>query len=290
MSLFEALNEENDSLTPLNGVKTDEESKPYFNGTTAREAYEGNDGTASKMYHKTKSEEAHQFEGGLLKPVIFGGLDGILTSFAIVAGAAGGNLPAEVILVLGFSNILADALSMGVGEFLSSKANNEWIINERRREAWEMDNYPEGEIEEMIQIFEAKGMNLEDATSVVQTMAKYKEFFVDIMMTHELDLSVPEEDHMKTSIQEGLIMFTSFAVFGSMPLLGYIIIPVVFSSLGPEPLFLAACAVTAVVLFILGSVKSRFCIQSWYSSGAETLLLGGACATVAYSVAHLLSS
>lgn len=76
----------------------------------------------------------HQSEGGFLKPIIFGGLDGTLTAFAIVAGAAGGKLSTGVVLILGFSNILADALSMGVGEFLSSKAENEWILSERRRE------------------------------------------------------------------------------------------------------------------------------------------------------------
>lgn len=53
----------------------------------------------------------HQTEGGFLKPLIFGGLDGILTSFAIVAGAAGGSMPVPVVLVLGFSNIFADALA-----------------------------------------------------------------------------------------------------------------------------------------------------------------------------------
>jgi hypothetical protein len=73
-----------------------------------------------------------------------------LLSFAIVAGAAGGSLPTETILILGFSNIFADALSMGVGEFLSSNAHNEWVLSERKREQWEMENYPEGEIREMI--------------------------------------------------------------------------------------------------------------------------------------------
>ncbi len=73
-----------------------------------------------------------------------------LLSFAIVAGAAGGSLSTETILILGFSNIFADALSMGVGEFLSSNAHNEWVLSERKREQWEMENYPEGEIREMI--------------------------------------------------------------------------------------------------------------------------------------------
>lgn len=95
----------------------------------ARRAFEGGDVDASRKFHDARhrgqNEGWHQGEGGLLKPIIFGGLDGILTSFAIVAGAAGGGLSPEVVLILGFSNIFADALSMGVGEFLSSKATNE---------------------------------------------------------------------------------------------------------------------------------------------------------------------
>lgn len=159
----------------------------------------------SRKFHDSnvRNEEEHKSEGGLLKPMIFGGLDGILTSFAIVAGAAGGNLSSSVVLILGFSNIFADALSMGVGEFLSSKAENEWILSERRREAWELENYPEGEIQEMIEIFEKKGMSHEDSELVVKTMSKYEEFFVDIMMTQELELQVPEDDHVTESFREG---------------------------------------------------------------------------------------
>lgn len=74
--------------------------------------------------------------GDYVKSMIFGGLDGILTSFAIVAGAAGGRLPVQVVLVLGFSNIFADAFSMGMGEFLSSKAHNEFVLKEKDRETW----------------------------------------------------------------------------------------------------------------------------------------------------------
>ena len=87
------------------------------NGTSARQAYESANGDASRLYHETRSaaiddedEPWHQSAGGLLQPVIFGGLDGILTSFAIVAGAAGGGLSISAVLVLGFSNIFADAL------------------------------------------------------------------------------------------------------------------------------------------------------------------------------------
>ena len=92
---------------------------------------------------------------------------------------------------------------MGVGEFLSSKAENEWILSEKRREEWELENYREGEIQEMIDIYTSKGMSPEDAKTCIETMAKYDEFFVDIMMMQELELQVPEDDHVQESMKEG---------------------------------------------------------------------------------------
>jgi len=237
-----------------------------------------------------RNVEEHKEEGGILKPMIFGGLDGILTSFAIVAGAAGGGLSSKVVLILGFSNIFADALSMGVGEFLSSKAENEWILSERRRECWELENYPEGEIQEMIEIYTERGMSSEDAEMVVKTMSKYKDFFVDIMMTHELELHVPEDDHVYESFREGVVMFSSFAFFGSLPVLGYVIIPALYPALDEEYLFKCACVITAFVLFFLGSVKSTFCASSWIVSGSETLILGGACAALAFTIGQYVNT
>jgi vacuolar iron transporter family protein len=92
---------------------------------------------------------------------------------------------------------------MGVGEFLSSKANNEWILSEKRREEWELENYREGEIQEMIDIYTSKGMSLEDAKLCIETMAKYDEFFVDVMMMQELELQVPDDNHVQESMKEG---------------------------------------------------------------------------------------
>lgn len=194
----------------------------------------------------------------------------------------------QVVLILGFSNIFADALSMGVGEFLSSNATNEWILSERRREVWELENYPQGEIQEMVDIYVSKGMTEEDAASVINTMAKYKDFFVDVMMMQELELQVPDDDHVQASMREGLVMFLSFASFGAMPLLGYVIIPASFPHLGEQYLFLSACVVTALVLFLMGSVKSWFSSQNWFHTGLETLLLGGTCATVAFTIGQIV--
>lgn len=101
------------------------------------------------MIHQQKFEakahdETHDSVGDYVKSMIFGGLDGILTSFAIVAGAAGGRLPVQVVLVLGFSNIFADAFSMGMGEYLSSKAHNEFVLKEKERETWWVRGWKNG--------------------------------------------------------------------------------------------------------------------------------------------------
>ena len=140
------------------------------------------------------------------------------------------------------------------------------------------------QIQEMIDIYIERGMNQEDAKMVINKMAKYPEFFVDIMMAEELQLQVPEDSHKCDSMKEGLVMFLSFAIFGSLPLLGYVIIPLCFSDLPEEALFVSACVVTGLVLFIMGCVKSMFSATHWFISGTETLTLGGACATVAYVI------
>lgn len=279
-------------------------SQDTTSAAAIRSAYATGDAEASKNYHDSNnnkhcngttsslatgaSEDGHQTEGGRLKPIIFGGLDGILTSFAIVAGAAGGRLPPSVVLILGVSNIFADALSMGVGEFLSGKAENEWILSERDREKWELENYPDGEIREMVEIYEAKGMTHEDAVLCITTMAKYEEFFVDIMMQQELNLTVPSPDFVTEAMHEGVVMFLSFAFFGALPLLGYVLIPTFFPNCSTDVLFASACIVTGLVLFLMGSVKSFFSKQHWLRAGMETLLLGGACATVAFTIGQIV--
>ena len=164
----------------------------------AQEAYDKGDVEASIKAHDAKLAEGHSEDhkksGEHIKSIIFGGMDGIITTFAVVSGATGGGLGIDVILILGFSNIIADALSMGVGDALSTKAENEFVMKERQREAWELENHPEGEKAEMYAIFEEKGLSKEDSKQIIDIMAKYPEFFVDAMMHYELEVEVPGED------------------------------------------------------------------------------------------------
>ena len=142
----------------------------------ARRAYEVGDENAameaSRAAHSVSvngmAVEQHEQSGGRLKGIVFGGLDGILTSFAIISGSVGASLGPVAMLALGVSNVLADALSMGAGEYLSSRSYNSYVRKEREREAWELQNYPAGEIAEMVELFVARGMSREDAEFVIQ--------------------------------------------------------------------------------------------------------------------------
>ena len=253
----------------------------------ARNAYDKGDIEASKLAHATKTHgEDHSKVGGHIKSIVFGGMDGIITTFAVVAGAVGGGLGTDVILILGFSSVFADAVSMGIGDALSTKSENDYILMEKAREKWELENHPEGEIEEMIDLYVGKGMSKEDATECINRMAKYPEFFVNVMMAEELELQVPDED--ENPWIDGGVTFLSFVFFGTIPLLGYLC----FYAAGytPQALFIVACVITALALFGLGVVKSRITKQLWHKSGLEVLGLGGGAACLAYLVGALVDS
>ncbi|OEH75906.1 integral membrane [Cyclospora cayetanensis] len=199
--------------------------------------------------HKTTSSE-------YLKAVVFGGLDGIVTIFAIVAGCVGANLHPSKVVIIGIGNLLADAISMGFGEFVSSAAEEDFVKSEREREEWEIENCPDEEKQEMIEIYRDRyGFTEEDADSLVRISFKYREFFVRHMMVEELGL-MPVEG--PSPIRRGAVMFTAFSTFGLLPLAGFVAwITMSGTSTDSRLAFVMACAVSGVALFILGFLKAE---------------------------------
>src|SRR6056297_1392379 len=140
----------------------------------ARAAYKKGDPEESRRAHEAKANsgmgpaERHtQERGKYIKSIVYGGLDGIITTFAVVAGVAGAQLSAGVVLILGFANLFADGISMAVGDFLSTKAEQEYNTSEKNRESWEVDVYPEGEKQELVDLYTTKGYSKEDAQTMV---------------------------------------------------------------------------------------------------------------------------
>lgn len=233
--------------------------------------------------HKQAPEGHDKGQGQYIKSLVYGGLDGIITTFAVVAGVAGASLSVGIVLILGFANLIADGLSMAIGDYLSTKAENEYQDAEREREIWEVENYPEGEKQEMIELYMDKGISKEDATSLMNIISKYKKAWVDIMMVEELGIVQDDESPLKNA----LVTFFSFITFGFIPLLAYILSN--YITVLQNNTFMIASILTGLTLFVLGALKAKFSERNWFYSGLEMLVVGGIAAFAAYGIGVLLS-
>ena len=213
---------------------------------------------------------------------MYGGLDGIITTFAVVSGVVGANLDARIILVLGLANLLADGFSMATGSYLSTKSENELYERERAREAWEVEHFPEGEKQELYEIYRGKGYGEDDARQLVEIVSRKPEHWIDTMMVDELGLT--SED--RNPWWNGVATFAAFLIAGVVPLLVYLVglaVPI-----APQTAFLVSVALSGLALFGLGAARILVTGQRLLRSGTEMLLVGGLAALVAYVVGALL--
>jgi len=243
----------------------------------AHEAYRKRDVKGLHAAHKEGS--VHASYAHYLKSGVYGGLDGIITTFAVVAGVAGASLDVVIVLILGFSNLIADGLSMAIGDYLSSKSEQEYIEQQRKKEAWEVLHHPKGEKKEMIQIYKDRGLASKEAHKIVNIISKKKKAFVNVMLCDKLGFDL----HPANPIHGAAITFISFAAFGFVPLLAFII-PVGMNT------FNFAIILTGITLFTLGAVKVYFTERNWIKSGLETLFVGGIAALAAYLIGAFVAS
>jgi VIT1/CCC1 family predicted Fe2+/Mn2+ transporter len=245
----------------------------------AREAWKNQDSETSKKIHENVNVEKHTQSGKIIKSIVYGGMDGILTIFAVVSGVVGARLDAVIVIIIGIANLLADGLAMGMGDYLSTKAEVDYKKDERQRESWESERYPEGEKKEMIAIYMNRGLTQDEAQQVVDILSRHEKTWIDVMMLEELGLV--EEDALPT--KNAATTFTSFVIFGSIPLISYIIM--LFVPMIPNIVtFVLAIVLTATTLFILGAMKTRVTKKNPIRSGLETLLIGGGTALLSFFI------
>lgn len=216
-----------------------------------------------------------------LKDFIYGAIDGAVTTFAIVAGVAGAGLAPAVVIVLGVANLVADGFSMAISNFLGSRAEHQESERARTEEERHIELYPEGEKEEIRQIFAAKGFEGEELERVVEVITSDRERWVNTMIQDELGLSLSNPPAWKA----GLATFVAFALAGAIPLIPFLL------NLHPSidlPAFPASAVMTGVAFFAVGALKSRFVQQHWLVAGGESLAVGGVAAGIAYGIGALL--
>lgn len=217
-----------------------------------------------------------------LKDFIYGAIDGTVTTFAVVAGVAGAELAIAVVIILGFCNLLADGFSMAVSNFLGTRAEQELRLKAEKEEKTHIALIPEGEKEEIRQIFAAKGFQGEELERIVTVITSDVKLWVNTMVIEELGLPL----EMSSPLRAASSTFVAFLVIGFFPLVSFIVAYLIPNfTFNP---FLWSSVITGCAFFIIGALKSQFVGKKWYLSGAETLLIGGSAALLAYGVGILL--
>lgn len=178
------------------------------------------------------------------------------------------------------ANLVADGISMGLGDALSEKAEIDLIQKEYSREQAEMRRNPEGELAEMVALYQSQGVPRRDATSILKTMIKYPEFFVRHMMNVELELQLPSGANPWV---QGAVTFGAFATFGALPLASFVLFAKI-PGIGSGRLFNLCIVSTACAIFILGAVEGSVTGTDSLSSGAGMLLNGGLAAVASYTI------
>ncbi len=230
--------------------------------------------------HGSKYSLVNRFQD-YLGEFVYGGIDGSVTTFAVVAGSAGAGLDSKVVIILGFANLIADGFAMSVGSYLSTKSEQENYNKHKKIEYWEVDHLPEKEVEEVREIYQAKGFEGELLDQVVAKITEDKDRWVDVMMKEELDMS----EETKSPVAMGGVTFFSFQLFGLIPLLAYVL-DYLFSL--KADLFLVSSILTGLTFILIGWLKATVNQTKVARSILETLFLGGAAATLSYYVGNVL--
>jgi len=254
---------------------------------SAQEGYRAKDMEKVKSAHdRTKiAEELHQnsFFGKYISDIVYGASDGIVTTFAIVAGVVGASLSPIIILILGFANLLADGISMALGNYLGLRSEQDYHKRERDRELWEIENYPEGEKEEVREIYRQKGFKGKDLDKAVEIITSNKEVWIKTMMLEELEIV----EERKSPAWAGVSTLIAFVIAGFVPLTSYVFAS--FFKALPVDLFSLAIIFTGISIFIIGSLRTFIIGKKWYLAGLEMLLVAGLAATVAYLIGYIAS-
>ena len=215
-----------------------------------------------------------------LKEIVYGGTDGIVTTFAIVAGFAGAQtnpaakLPLFTILLFGFANLFADGVSMSLSNFMSSRSEQDVYKNAKQKERHEVLHNSEMEKLETVAILTRKGFTKNQAANLVEIYATNPTYWTEFMMNHELQMPNPEGNN---AVSMAFATLLSFLVFGFIPISPYVLF-------GERSTFGMSILATATALSILGVIRWRVAQQSALRSIGEVLFLGGAAAVTAYVV------
>jgi VIT1/CCC1 family predicted Fe2+/Mn2+ transporter len=210
--------------------------------------------------------------GGWLRAAVFGGMDGLVTNTALVAGVGGGGVGAHAVVLSGVAGLAAGAISMALGEYTSVSTQNEQLDLEVAKERRELATNPVGEQAELAQLWEERGLDPELAEAVAAQLSRDPEQALRVHTLNELGLDPEDKPSPMTA---AVSSFLCFAVGALIPLLPYL--------LGAPVLWLALLC-GGVGLVAAGALSARFTPRPWWSAGLRQLVFGAVAAAATYLI------
>jgi vacuolar iron transporter family protein len=205
-----------------------------------------------------------------LRDWIYGGIDGVVTTFAVVAGVVGADLSSRIVLVLGLANLVADGFAMAAGNYTGTQAERDDYDRLLAVERKHIAIVPDGEREEIRQIFGSKGFSGDELERIVSVITADDSRWAKTMVVEEYGLAPTP----KSPILAALSTFAAFLLCGLVPLVSY---------LGAGGL-VPCVAATGMVFFVIGAIKSRWSLTGWWRSGFGTFFIGMSAAALAFGV------
>jgi DNA damage-binding protein 1 len=268
-----------------------------------RKSYSSGDVGSLVKYHEVidldkipeHGEASAGMGGDYIKAFVFGGLDGIVSTFALVAGLGGAHANLVTLIAVGIAKVLADAFSMGFSEFTSAVAELENALSIKAREEWETENFLDGEVKEMAALYMEKGVSKTDALTMLSVMSQYKELFVEHMMVMEHGMMPPEDSDKWAPLKQGIVCFSAFVLFGMVPLIGFIVLYIADPSGAKDTSNIGrvlgiAYGLTCFTLFSMGVTKAKLTGNTkWLRSGLMMVMNGTIAGGVAFGIGEILT-
>jgi len=219
--------------------------------------------------------------GGNLRAAVFGVSDGLVSNASLILGVGGAGVTHETLLMSGVAGLLAGALSMAAGEYVSVRSQREMYEYQIALEKEELDEYPEEEAEELALIYAARGMALDKARAVSAEMMRDPDHALDVLAREELGLN---PDSLGSPWGAAASSFLAFAFGALIPLL-----PILLHVAAANTLPVSA-AITLVSLFGIGMILSLFTGRSAIYGGLRLTLIGAAAGAVSFGIGGLLGA
>ncbi len=229
---------------------------------------------------QTPHIESHFTASEFVRDIVIGMADGLTVPFALAAGLSGAQTTTRIIVVAGLAEIAAGSIAMGLGGYLAARNDADHYASELRREQREVEEIPDEEAREVLEVFENYGLTHAEAVPIVDSLRQRPKQWIDFMMRFELGLEPPDPQR---AVRSASTIAGAYIAGGLIPLAPYMLMESAYSAL------LASVAATLVALGIFGAVKGVYTGMPMLAGALRTAFIGGLAAAAAFGIARLVS-